>query len=198
MEITAALAADLTILTQALDDPDSDVVESVLRLARDVGSAVPSFLGLTVTVHDSDPPFTFTTLEDHVGPGHVRTSLMMALSHDAAGARVIVYAGTPGAFVDLAADLSWLARHTLAGCELDQHLILPAIASPAANLHAVTAVNQAIGVLIGAGLTPEAAHRELEVRAATTDTDRLTAARVILAALPGNDRTSAPGAPTAV
>ena len=184
MEITAVLAADLTILTQALDDPDSDVVESVLRLARDVGSAVPSFLGLTVTVHDCEPPFTFTTLEAQVEPGDVRTSLMMALSHEGSGARVIVYAGTPGAFVDLAADLSWLARHTLAGCELDQHLVLPAVASTATPLRSASAINQAIGVLIGAGHTPEQAHRELEVLAATTDTDRLTAAGELLAALP--------------
>ena len=190
MEITAALAADLAILTQALDDPDSDVAESVLRLARAVGSAVPSFLGLTVTVHDSDPPFTFTTLEDHVGPGDVRTSLMMALSHDGAIARVILYARTPGALVDLAADLSWLARRTLAGCELDQHLILPPVASTATNLHAVSAVNQAIGALIGAGHSPEQAHRELDVRAATADTDRHAVAVIILAALPGCDSTA--------
>ena len=190
MEITAALAADLTILTQALDDPDSDVVDSVLHLARDVGSAVPSFLGLTVTVHDSDPPFPFPTLEDHVEPGDVRTSLMLALSHDGAGARVIVYAGTPGAFVDLAADLSWLARHTLVGCELDQHLVLPAVASTATPLRSASAINQAIGVLIDAGHTPEQAHRELDVRAATTDTDRHAVAVIILAALPGCDGTA--------
>ena len=194
----AALAADLSILTQALDDPDSDVVESVLHLARDVRSAVPSFLGLTVAVNDSDPPFTFTTIEDHVDPGDVRTSLMLALSHDGAAARVILYAGTPGAFVDLAADLSWLARRTLADCELDQHLILPAVAGTAAPLGAASAVNQAIGVLIGAGHTPEQAQRELDVRAAITDTDRPTAARVILAALPSNNGTPTPGTPTAV
>ena len=117
MEIIAALAADLTILTEALDDPDSDVVESVVQLSADVRSAIPSCLGLTVTVPDSDPLFTFTTVEDDVEPGDVRTSLMLALSHDGAGARVVLYAGTPGAFVDLAADLSWLARHTLVGCE---------------------------------------------------------------------------------
>jgi len=198
VEITAALAADLTILTQALDDPDRDVAESVLGLARNVGSAVPSFLGLTVTVHDSDPPFTFTTLEDQVEPGDVHTSLMMALSHEGSGARVIVYAGTPGAFVDLAADLSWLARHTLAGCELDQHLVLPAVASTATPLRSASVINQAIGVLIGSGHTPEEAHRELEVRAATADTDRHAAAGVILSALPGINDTSAPGAPTAV
>ena len=184
MEIIAALAADLTILTQALDDPTSDVVGSVLQLSADVRSAIPSCLGLTVTVSDSDPPFTFTTLEDHVDPGDVRTSLMLALNHDGAGARVVLYAGTPGAFVDLAADLSWLARRTLAGCEFDQHLVLPAVASTATPLRSASAINQAIGVLIGAGLTPEAAHRELEVRAATADTDRLTAAGAILAALP--------------
>ena len=184
MEIIAALAADLAILTQALDDPDSVVIESVQHLASDVLSAAPSFLGLTVTVHDSDPPFTFTTREDRVEPGDVRTSLMMGLSHDGAGARVILYAGTPGAFVDLAADLSWLARHTLAGCELDQHLVLPAVASTATPLRSASAINQTIGVLIGAGLTPEEAHRELEVRAATADTDRLTAAGEILAVLP--------------
>ena len=189
MEIIAALAADLTILTQALDDPDSDIVQSVLQLSADVLSAVPSCLGVTVTVGHSDPPFTFTTLEPNVEPGDARTSLMLALSHNGADARVILYAGTPGAFVDLAADLSWLARHTLADCELDQHLILPAVVRPAPTLHAVSAINQAIGVLIGAGHTPEQAHRELDVRAATTGTDRHSAARVILAALPGNPDT---------
>jgi len=35
---------------------------------------------------------------------------------------VILYAASPGAFVDLAADLSWLARLKLDEFALDQHL----------------------------------------------------------------------------
>jgi len=40
---------------------------------------------------------------------------------------VIRYAASPAAFVDLAADLSWLARLKLDEFALDQHLPLPSI-----------------------------------------------------------------------
>jgi hypothetical protein len=48
--ITAALAADLGILTAAPDEPCTDVARSLHRLAADATAAVPTYLGLSLTV----------------------------------------------------------------------------------------------------------------------------------------------------
>ncbi|TVS73821.1 hypothetical protein, partial [Mycobacterium helveticum] len=73
----------------------------------DAQAAVPSYLGLSVTVDGSIPPFTFTTLEDGAAK-NVRTSLRLMLpgiddGRAAPLVALILYAGTPGTFVDLAA-----------------------------------------------------------------------------------------------
>src|SRR5271166_4694162 len=78
MKIGAALAADLGILTAALDEPGADVRHSLHQLGVDAQAAVPTYLGLSVTVDGSDPPFTFTTLEDGAADD-VRTSLWLTL-----------------------------------------------------------------------------------------------------------------------
>ena len=38
---------------------------------------------------------------------------------------IILYAGSPGTFVDLAADLAWLTARPLTDFVLDQHLTVP-------------------------------------------------------------------------
>ena len=72
MKIGAALAVDLSILTAALDEPGADVLHSLRQLGVDAHAAVPTYLGLSVTVDGSDPPFTLTTVEDGAADG-VRT-----------------------------------------------------------------------------------------------------------------------------
>ena len=67
MMISAALAADLRILTAALDEPGADVLHSLHQLVLRAQAAIPSYLGLSVVVDGSDPPFTFTTLEHERG-----------------------------------------------------------------------------------------------------------------------------------
>ena len=109
MKIGAALAADLGILTAALDEPDADVLDSLHQLGIDAQAAVTTYLGLSVTVDDIDPPFTFTTLADGAA-ADVRTSLRLTLpgvgnGRAAPAVALIFYAGTPGTFVDLTADL---------------------------------------------------------------------------------------------
>jgi F420-0:gamma-glutamyl ligase len=52
-------------------------------------------------------------------------------------------------------------------------------------------VNQALGVLIGAGLTQHEARAELDARATATGVDRHIVAAGILACLPGNPTDSA-------
>jgi len=64
MKISAALAADLGILTAALDEPGADVLHSLHQLGLDAQAAVPSYLGLSVTVDGSEPTFTLATVED--------------------------------------------------------------------------------------------------------------------------------------
>jgi len=128
-------------------------------LALDAHTAVRSYLGLSMSVSRSDPLFTVTYLTDAAVAGDIATSLRLTLP-GAGGSRVpaavslTLYAGTPGAFVDLAADLAWLTARPLTDFVLDQHLAIPAGSHIGTHLAADSVINQAIGVLIGRGYTP--------------------------------------------
>ena len=74
MKIGAALAADLGILTAALDEPGADLLQTLHHLGVDVQMAVPTYLGLSATVDASHPPLTFNTIE-HSTADEVRISL---------------------------------------------------------------------------------------------------------------------------
>lgn len=191
MEIGAALAADLGILTAALDEPGADVLHSLHQLGVDAQAAVPSYLGLSVTVDGSDPPFTFTTLEDGAADD-LRTSLRLTLPGVGEGralpsVALILYASTPGTFVDLAADLAWLTGRPPSDFVLDQHLSVAAGSDTGTYLRNASVVNQAIGVLIGRGCTPGQADRELNTQADSAGIDRHTSAQFILDTLTGED-----------
>jgi len=166
VEIPAALAADLAILTAALDEPGADVADSLRQLTADATVAVPTFLGLSVTVHGNYPPFTFITWIEGVGTADVRASLRLTLpAVGDAGLRppvaIVLYAGSRGTFVDLAADLAWLTTRPLSDFVLDRHLPDPAEKCTVTSLSETSVINQAIGVLIGQGYTPEQAERHL-------------------------------------
>jgi hypothetical protein len=191
MKIGAALAADLGMLTAALDDPHADVLQSLHRLGVDAQAVVSTYLGLSVIIDGSDPPFTFTTLEDSADD--VRTSLRLTLPGVGDGRAspsiaLILYAGTPGTFVDLTADLAWLTGRPPSDFALDQHLGVPAGSDAAGYLCAASVINQAIGVLIGRGFTPQEAHSKLDVQADGADTDRHIAAQFILDTLASETR----------
>ncbi len=187
MTITAAMAADLAALTEALDEPGTDIAHSLQLLTLYAAAAVESYLGLSVFVPHSDPRLICTTLADGIRAGDIRTSLQvrlptMAAGHDPAPAvAVILYATVPGTFVDLAADLAWLTGQPLTEFTLDQHLAIPPGPDTTVQLQVASDINQAIGVLIGRGYTPQQAHWQLDVQAANNRTDRHTAARHILA-----------------
>jgi hypothetical protein len=194
VEITAALAADLAILSETLAEIDADLGEGLRQLAADAKLAVRSYLGLTVTASNAAYPLTFTAMEDFARTVDVVSSLLIPLSDksddlDNAGPRlvVILYAGRRGAFVDLAADLCWLTGRRLSDFALDEHLKLPAELDTGYGVQAASLVNQAIGVLLGRGFTPEQAEVELEARAAAAGQTRSDAARIILGTLPLED-----------
>ncbi|MDD4867766.1 MAG: hypothetical protein PHQ28_11820 [Mycobacterium sp.] len=191
MEIGAALAAELGILTAALDEPGADVMHSLHQLGVDAQAAVPSYLGLSVTVDGSDPPFAFTTLEDGAADD-LHTSLRLTLpgvgeGRAAPSVALILYASTPGTFVDLAADLAWLTGRPPSDFALDRHLSVPAGSDTGTYLRTASVVNQAIGVLIGRGYTPGQADRELNTQADSAGIDRHTSAQFILDTLTGED-----------
>ena len=191
MKISAALAADLGILTAALDEPAADALHSLHRLGVDAQAAVPTFLGLSVIAAGSDPPFTFTIFEEDVADG-VGASLSLTLpgvgeAWASPSVALILYARTPGTFVDLAADLAWLTGRPPSDFALDQHLRAPAGSDAETSLRAASVINQAIGVLIGRGYTPRQAHSKLDTQADGAGTDRYATAQFILDTLTAAD-----------
>ncbi len=190
MTIPAGLAAELHLLTQALDLPGVDVAATLIRLAVDAQTAVASYLGLSVAITANRSEFDFTVLCDGAQPEDVQASLLIPLSTVAADASkssasvaLILYAGRPGAFVDLAADLAFITERTLADFRLDEHLVLPATYSEPTALTAMSTINQALGVLIGRGSTPEQAERDLSKRATTAGIGLAAAASLVLASV---------------
>ncbi len=191
MTVRAALAADLRLLTAALDEPGADVLHSVHQLGADAQAAVPSYLGMSVIVDGSDSPFTFTTLDDGTADDiHASLRLTLPVVGDgraASSVALILYAGTPGTFVDLSADLAWLTGRPPTDFALDQHLSVPTGSNTGTYLRTASVVNQALGVLIGRGYTPGQARRELATRADGAGTDRHATAQLILDTLTAED-----------
>ncbi len=199
MELSAAVAADLTTLTEALDGADTDLAQTLQQLAATAKGAVSSYLGLTITATTSGRQITLTALQDLVTADEIRTSLRIPLEaaqthhqdthhethHEThphpgrtkthtktltgPGMELILYAGTPGALIDLAADLSWLTGRELTDFILDAHLI---VAEHTDELVRTSWINQAIGVLIGRGYTPEHAAHQIDLLPTRTEQER--------------------------
>jgi hypothetical protein len=196
--ITPELAAELALLSQAIDLPDADVGNSLTRLAADARTAVDSYLGLSVAITANRSQFDLTMLDETTDPRHIRASLLVPLSGAIAHGRtapvsiaLILYAATAGAYVDLAADLSWITGRDLAEFRLDEHRALPSSHADATPMSDASTINQALGVLIGQGAVPEQAERDLYSRAASAGVAPVHAATLILAGL-----TPPPPAPT--
>lgn len=190
MTITPALAAELAMLTQTLDQPGTDIADTLIRLIADVQSAVDSYLGLSIAIATSGSPFDFTVLDQNTRPDDIKTSVLIPLAGASAGqasasdsVAVILYAGVPGAFTDLAADLSWITGRRLAEFSLDEHRDLQVADPGPTPLSTRWTVDQAIGVLIGRGSTFEQAERKLHERAATAGIEVQQAAALVLADL---------------
>jgi hypothetical protein len=161
MEIPAALAADLKALTDALDEPGTDLETLLHVFGADTRRAVDSYLGLTMTLIIDDFPVTLTTMD----PVDVATSLRLplnALCDVGPGSELVLYADKPGAFVDLAADLSFALGLTEGVVTLDDDL--NPVSGPAGmdGLTKMSHMKQAIGILIARGHLPDSARTELD------------------------------------
>ena len=193
MEVTPAVAADLAALSEALDDPGADLAVLLHQLAADAKFAVGTFVGLTVRLAVDGESNNLTAIEAGAASGDVRASLLLSLDAadgvgtdpaDGVGTDLVLYASALGAFTDLAADLAWLTGRNLTDFALDQHLVVPA-RDEVDGLFARSLVNQAIGMLIARGGTPEQAERDLDAGAARAGVDRHIAARHILTGVDG-------------
>ena len=194
MEISAAWAADLAALTESLDEPGTDILQTLRQLAADTKIAAHSYLGLSAMFSVGGRRLDFTALEEDAQPEDIRASLRISLpphvfgsGDPAATASLILFAATPGAFLDLATDLSWLAG-SLGGLDtaafvLDEDLTVLHDPATPSGLKALSTIDQAIGVLISQGNTHEQAKQHLDLLAAYTRVDLPTAAETILAEL---------------
>ncbi len=150
-------------------DRGSSYLEDPLNaLSRDLRLAIASYRGLQLTLHRVGRPFSVTSWEPAATRADVATSLHLPASVLVAGSQrggITLWAAVPGAFVDLAADV----RHALGlGADvlvLDEHLSPTAGEDPLEELAAASWVDQAVGVLIARGHTPEEARAHLTATA---------------------------------
>ena len=213
MDLPAALLAHLKDLTASVGQDDQDLDDALTALTAALNSTAATYCGLRLTIVENQWLITLTAFTDgHDANGHdvpVGTSLRLplalvspAVDH---GSRVVFFAVTPGAFIDLAADLSYVLGgipvsqasppadgddhrdHGGAGLdghrraiELDLDLPLPSRVSGLTGLAELTVLNRAIGMLVAQGNDIEQAHQLLRRDAAAAGVEpHVYAARIL-------------------
>lgn len=183
MDHSATLAADLALLSGAVKNPGDGLEPLLESLVEDLRRAISSYLGLTMTIAVDDHEISFTQSE-HADPAG--TSLQISLASVAgspSGSTLVLYAAVPGAFVDLAADMSWILALEPSMLVLDEHLSVPASSEAISGLREHAIINRAIGALIENGFTPDAARAELRSHAEADSGDVPAAAQRLLDSL---------------
>ncbi len=174
MDLSAALAADLAALSDLLDEPDVDLEAGLRALGVSLRTAIGAYRAMTMTVDVDGHRVSLTVFDgaDQIDGAHgvngtSATTLLIPLSRpvaDRVGNSLVLHARTPGAFVDLAADLSYALGIDASELVLDAHLGELATPVPATGMTGtadLAVVNQALGVLLARGHTPEGARTEL-------------------------------------
>jgi hypothetical protein len=190
VDLPAALLAHVHDLTVSIGQDDQDLGDTVAALTTALRATATSYCGFQLTIVENQWPVTLTAFTD----GHdlpVGTSLRLPLglvSWVDGESRVVFFAGTPGAFTDLAADLSYALggipveqrssaannadhRRTrvdggLKAIQLDTDLPPLSHVSGLTGLAELTVLNHAIGMLIQQGQDLEQAHQLLRREAA--------------------------------
>lgn len=173
------LAVDLALLTEAVNDPSLDLAASLRRLVAELSAAFPSLAGLTVLL-GGDTAYSITTLPAR---STVRSSLLIPLRATAPGTALVLFASSTRAFQAQLAEFARVSGTGSAALVVDRHLSAGSRSAMTRTVQAASWVNQAIGVLIGLGATPEAAWAALRATAAETGQDEVSAAIDILARL---------------
>jgi hypothetical protein len=182
VDLTTVLFTNLHLFSSGTSlDGDDALDTSLAAFTAAIETAVPSYVGLQMMIGQNGHPVTLTRIAPH---RTATTSLRLPLTvlgpaRFDAESRVTLYAATAGAFVDLAADLSYAlhlptctARSTDVGSSdaddqqrsrvgtdrriiLDADLLPSPLASGVSGLSELSTINRAIGVLIGHGQHPD-------------------------------------------
>ena len=189
VDLSASLISQLHELTLSLDGDDHAMDGSLVALMVDLELAVPSYCGLQLTITQHGFPVVLTAFAEF--DGTVATSLRLPLSLLnpvlEVPSQVVFYARTPGALVDLAADLTYALRGAGAtdGAPSDGHvgiglrridghrsaIVLDADLPPSTRVSGLygladlSTINRAVGVLIANGHHPDDAHDTLRQQA---------------------------------
>lgn len=210
MDFPTALLRDLLHLSSSVELDEDELGARLAALVTALRAAVPSYRGMYLTVVEGDQPVSlsaFHSTED----GAITTSLRLPFAALApgfhVGSRVVFYATSPGAFVDLAADLGHALHAPIIfdglkprltespngdGQHSDGHrnghesIVLDADLPPATlvsrltGLDDVSTINRAIGILIDQGHHPDKAHATLHRHAVTAGVEpHIYAARLL-------------------
>jgi hypothetical protein len=123
VDLPATLLAHLHDLMLSIGEDDQDLNDTLMALTTALRSTAASYCGFQLTIVEHRWPVALTAFSDGHGPVGTSLRLPLGLVSQVDGeSRVVFFAGTPGAFTDLAADLS----HALGGIPVEQ-------ASPAAD-----------------------------------------------------------------
>lgn len=180
--------AHLTRLA-ASSDTDAALLHDVLTaLVGSLRVTAASYHGLQLTLVDGGCPVTLTEFADPdvISASSLRVDLALIVVDADPTSRIVFYAGTPGALVDLAADLQYALKVTITPrrtapnsldadddvvpmLELDADLPPVSTVSGLTGLAESSTINRAVGLLIGRGYLVDAAHDALRNGAATTD-----------------------------
>ena len=183
MDTPTPLTDDIHNLFSDLAVPDGfagqsvELENSLTALTEAVKSAAPSYRGLALTLIIDKQPVSVTSAE--LGnTSDIATSLRLSLAWLPslnADSRITFYASVPGTFVDLAADLAFALDSDI---RLDEDIPC-ALVSDLTGVGKLSAINKALGVLVGHGHTPDSAQRELRHMADATPSSIQKAAEAV-------------------
>ena len=154
-------------------DHDLQVRDDVARLTALLEQVVSGYVGVVITIVHTGHPIVLTVLHQNGSPavtsvGVRLTAVSTAFDGDS---RAVVYSGTPGSLVDLAADLTYALTApgdtdatTGAGTpvELDADLPFTATESTFTGLDELATIHRAVGYLIDRGHHPDTAADTLQ------------------------------------
>jgi hypothetical protein len=110
MNVPPAVVTDLTLLSAAIDEPESDLPAIVGVLSKSLADAIPSYLGMTLTLQINTVAVSVDTMEPEAAL-LVRASLKMALLPlfgSTATGSVAFYSRRAGTLSDLADNVTWV------------------------------------------------------------------------------------------
>jgi hypothetical protein len=194
VEFTSAMASQLHLLSHD-DDRGDGFAAGLIQLGTDLTRLVPSLLAVSLTLPRLGYDVAVTALAPRAELSPVAASLAVPLVAGESGEALLLQAADVGAFLLLADDLANLIGPGCPPIEVDRHLDLVPTA-PATSIEFVLSelrvVNQAIGMLLDRGFTPETAITDLDRRAAATGLTIGAVSRRMLTELPPTLEVGAP------